>query len=102
MWFCTEVLTENRSFVSEIPPVRWKRDGEKWNSEFLGNANSREGLFGDNPPVGYSIGVVLVRDNTDNLKYGTINNAKRIEYDELDYVFFKFNTLEQGGYSQNL
>lgn len=102
MFFAREVLTEKPNFKSEIPPVRWKRNQDKWNGGVLANINSRGGLYGDDKPVGYYTQVLLCRDNTDNLKYGTIDNAKRTAYSELDLVFFKAAILEQSGFTANV
>lgn len=101
-FFVKEITTENINFKSEIPAKRWLKDRNKWNSSFLGNINSREGLYGDDKPKGYYMNVLFVRDNTDGLKYNTIDNAKRTAYSELDNIFFKFKILEQSGFTENV
>lgn len=107
-WFAVEITTENPNFISEIPPVKFKRENGKWAAGFLFNKNSRSGLFGNSKDVvaqdtrGFFINVTLVRDNTDELKYGTINPAKRVLYNELDDVFIKCAIVEQVGLTENL
>lgn len=102
MFFVEEVFTDQPNYASEIPPVKFEKTERKWNASFLGNKNSRAGLFGGEHPRGYYIGVVLKRDNTDALKYGTINNSKRIKYSELDGFIFKFVMSEQAGMTENV
>lgn len=108
MWFSPEIRTENVKFVSEIPAVKWKRSNGKWNANFLFNKNSRSGLFGNSKDSvgettrGYFIAVTLMKDNTDELKYGTIDNNKRVAYNELDLIFSKFSLIEQTGFDGNL
>jgi len=108
MWFAKEVTTSYPNFISEVPPIRVKKDNGKWNAGFLFNKNSRAGLYGNTkervaePPRGKYILVTMVKDNTDQLKYGTIDNAKRTEYNELNYTFFKFQLVEQSGFTENL
>lgn len=102
MFFVKEVTTEKTNFKSEIPPIKWKRNQNKWNSSFLGNINSRGGLYGDQKPEGYWCNVLFCRDNTDALKYNTIDNSKRIAYSELDTIITKFSVIEQSGFTENL
>lgn len=108
LWFSPEVVTDKAGFLSEIPPVRVIKDGPKFNASFLYDKNSRGGLFNNDPAVispdcrGYYCAVTLVRDNTQALKYGTIDEAKRIEYSELDMIIAKFNFVEQSGFTENL
>lgn len=102
MWYVHDVKTDAVNFRSEIPPVRIKKSIRKWNASFLGNINSRGGLFNGEAPRGYHVDVVFVRDNTDGLKYGTTDSAKRIKYDELDLILFKFLMSEQSGFENNL
>lgn len=107
LWFAEKVITDNPNFISEIPPIKWKRNNNKWNASFLYNKNSRAGLHGNGSDGvvqdsrGYYVGVTLVRDNTDQLKYGTIDNTKRVKYNELDLVFAKFQFIEQTGFVEN-
>lgn len=101
-FFVKEVLTENINFRSEIPPARWVKDRNKWNAAFLANKLNRGGIYGDDKPVGYYTKVLFVRDNTDGLKYNTVDNAKRIAYSELDNIFFKFKIMEQSGFTENV
>lgn len=103
MWFVKEVTTDRLKYRSEIPPVKWIKGNRKWNAAFLGNINGRGGLHAsDEPPTGYFISVLLVRDNTDALKYNTVNNTKRITYSELDEIIFKFMAMEQSGFEVNV
>ena len=102
MFFVEEVTTEKPNFKSEIPPVRWRNTERKWDAEFLGNINGRGGLYGDEKARGYYAEVLFCRDNTDGLRYNTINNAKRIGYSEIDQIIFKVMTSEQSGITQNL
>lgn len=107
LWFTSEVTTEKSTFISEIPAIKWKKDRNKWNASFLFNKNSRAGLYGNGggvpePTTGQFINVTLIRDNTDALKYGTIDNAKRIKYNETDLIFSKFALIEQTGFTNNL
>lgn len=102
MWFVADVSTENTNFRSEIPAVRWKKDRNKWNASFLNDINSRGGLYNGRGTSGYYHAITFVRDNTDALKYGTTDNAKRVKYDSLDMIHFKFEVIEQSGFDQNL
>lgn len=98
MYYATEVTTDG-DYVSEIPPIKVRKAHLKWNAEFLGNKNSRAGLYGTSAASGYAMACVLVRDNSDDLKYRVYDNAKRILYDELDYILVKFVAVEQSGFS---
>jgi hypothetical protein len=102
MWFAKEVTCENPNFRSEIPPARFRGTERKWNAAFLGNSNSRAGLYGDERLRGYYAEVLLVRDNTDGLRYNSTNDAKRVEYSELDQIIFKIMISEQSGVTVNL
>jgi hypothetical protein len=107
MWFAHEIKTDSANFESEIPPVRWKRSKDKWNAAFLYNKNARGGLYGNaniagEAARGYHIDCTFVRDNTDALKYGSTNETKKKEYDELDMIFFKFMVSETSGFTNNL
>lgn len=102
MWFVAEVTTDNPNFVSEIPPVRMKKQENKWVASFLGNKNGIGGLYGKAAPRGYAINVTFVRDNTLNLAYLVKDDTKRVLYDELDLIFFKFMLSEQSGFTENL
>jgi hypothetical protein len=103
LWYLHEVTTDDPLFISEIPASMWEFSEQKWNAGFLFNANSRGGLFGNvvnhagEPTRGYEINCTFVRDNTDGLKYNTIDDAKRTLYDELDMIIFNFITSEQSG-----
>lgn len=101
-FFVEEVTTDQDGYRSEIPPIKFKKSERKYNGAFLGNINSRAGLFGGELPRGYYISVLLVRDNTINNQYLTINNDKRVLYSELDSFLFKFFISEQSGYTENL
>lgn len=102
MFFVEEVVTDEPNYLSEIPASAFKKTGRKWNASFKGNINSVKGLFGPHTPRGQYISVLLVRDNTDGLKYRTIDNAKRVEYSELDLVILKSTINEQSGLDQTV
>ncbi len=102
MFYIKEVRTENPNFISEVPPIRWGRNGDKFTAAFLSNSNSRSGLYGDVKPTGYYFEILMVRDQTDGLKYNTIDNAKRIAYSEIDLVTSKFSVMEQSGLTENV
>lgn len=102
MFFVEEVTTDQSGYKSEIPPIKPKKSERKWNAAFLGNINSRAGLYGGELPRGYFICVLFKRDNTDNLKYLTTNNTKRVAYSELDSFIFKFAISEQSGMTENV
>lgn len=107
-WFSPEITNGKANFISEIPAVKFKKDNDKWNAAFLYNKNSRSGLYGnskDRVPGdtrGEYVNITLIRDNTDALKYNTIDNSKRIAYNETGDVFVKFAVVEQSGFDQNL
>jgi hypothetical protein len=102
MWFVHDVTTDKPGYRSEIPPIKVKKDGRKWNASFLGNINSRAGLYADERPRGEYVAVTLVRDNTQALAYNTVDNAKRVLYDEIDQIITKFSMPEQSGMTGNL
>lgn len=108
MYFVSKVKVDETSFDSEIPPIRWKKTEDKWNASFLFDKNSRGGLYGTDtliagkPPRGYHCAVTFVRDNTIGLQYGTIDDAKRILFDELDLIISKYSISEQSGFSSNV
>jgi hypothetical protein len=103
MFFASKVSTEMSQFISEIPPKRFKQDQDgKWNAAFLNNVNSKGGLYSGTKPISYFIKATLVRDNSLDLVYGSIDNAKRIEYSETDSVIIKFTVSAQSGLSENL
>lgn len=108
MFFATKVTTDKAGFESEIPPIRWKKTERKWNASFLFDKNSRGGLFGTDSRVagtvarGYAVGVTLVRDNTDQLVYNSVNTNKMSKFGELDMILIKYNYSAQSGYDENL
>lgn len=102
MWFVHNVSIENTNFRSEIPAIRWKKDQNKWNAAFLANINSRGGLYGEDNARGYYHAITFVRDNTVDLRYNTVNNAKRVKFDSLDLILMKYMVSEQSGFTQNL
>lgn len=102
MWFAKRVLTNKEDFISEIPPIVWTQMGERWSAFFMGNANSIDGIFGDSMPCGYFARVLLVRDNTDNLKYNTTDDTKRKQYSELDLISAKMSVNESAGFEANV
>lgn len=101
-WFVADVSTETPNFRSEIPAIRWQKDRNKWNAAFLRDINSRGGLYKGKEPSGYYHDVTFIRDNTDALQYGTIDDSKRVAFSVLDIIFFKFIIQEQSGFNQNL
>lgn len=102
IWYVKSVTTDDPSFRSEVPPRRVRKTEYKCEAEFLGNSNSRYGLYGDLKARGYYAEVLFVRDNSDGLKYNTVDNLKRIQYSELDQIIFKFMVSEQSGVTENL
>lgn len=102
MFFLEDVTTDQKNYRSEVPAIRFKKTERKWNASFLGNINSRAGLYGGDAPRGYYIAVTFKRDNTDGLKYLTTDDKKRVEYSELDAFLFKFTQSEQAGMTENL
>lgn len=102
MFFVERVTTEKPTFISEIPPRRWRKTENKWNAELLGNSNSRSGLYGDERARGYYAEVLFCRDNTNGLQVGTFDNNKRVGYSELDQILFKIKIEEQSGVTENL
>lgn len=108
MFFVSKVTTDSSTFESEIPAKRFKKTENKWNASFLFDKNSRGGLYGTDkrvagkPARGYFIKTTFVRDNTDNLKYGTIDNAKRTAPGKLDMILFKYIKSEQSGFESNV
>lgn len=102
LWYTHEVTTDKPNFISEIPPVRYGQSMNKCSASFLANRNSRGGIYGDEGPCGTQISVVIVRDNTDQLKYGTLDHNKRRKYSEIDQIFSKFTMSEQSGFTNNL
>ena len=100
MYFIQKVETSDPNFDSETPPVKMKRFGNKFNGPFLRNKNSRGGLYGGKEASDYAIKVTLVRDNTDGLKYGTIDNSKRVKFDSLSMILFRFQVSEQSGFPE--
>lgn len=102
MWYVADVSTENPTFRSEIPAKKWTRDMNKWNSAFLRNINSIGGLYSGKTMFGKYLAVTFVRDNTEALRYGTIDNEKRVQFDLLDEIHFKFMIAEQSGFTENV
>lgn len=102
LWYARSVVTNKQDFISEIPPSAWEQMGEKWSASFMGNKNSAEGLFGDTMPCGYFCRVLLVRDNSDSLKYNTIDDSKRVRYSELDLISAKMSSNESAAFVTNV
>lgn len=106
MYFVSKVLVDRTSFESEIPPIRMQKQEDKWVSSFLSDKNAKGGLFAQDSiatkPRGYFILVTIVRDNTDALKYNTINDAKRVVYDELDMILTKYFYSASSGMVEGL
>jgi len=107
-WYAKKVSVDDVTFESEIPAVRWEKRMDKWNASFLCDKNSIGGLYGNNPnvtgkkPRGYFCAVILCRDNTNNDIYNSVNDVKRVAFDELDLVISKSSFAEQSGFSGNL
>lgn len=107
-WFSQEVTTDKEGFISEVPPIRVVKDGRKWNFGFLANKNSKGGIYSNDPSQisdqcqGYYCAITLVRDNTNNNIYNSSNNDKRIMYNQLDLILFKFCMVEESGFTENL
>lgn len=107
MWFAKEITNGNANFVSEIPPIRFTRSNDKWNAAFLFNKNSKGGLYGNgggvpDATVGFFVNVLLIRDNTNGNVYNSINDQKRVQYNETDNVYLKFQMIEESGLTENL
>lgn len=102
MWFVEDVVTTDTNFRSEVPAIKMAKKERNWKFSFLKDINSRGGLFSGNNARDYAILVTMVRDNTDALKYGTIDDAKRVLFDELDLITFKWELSEQSGMTENL
>lgn len=101
-WFAFKIETDKPNSLSEIPPKRVKNDGRKWNASFLRNINSVGGLFNGALLNGYWCAITLVRDNTINDQYNSVNPDKQKEYDELDSIIVKFISTEQSGFTENM
>lgn len=102
MWFIRSVKTNDSTFESEVPPIRFKAVGDKWSGGLLGNKNSVQGIYSNKMPSGYFCLITFVRDNTVNLAYNSISDASREQYSELDLITCKFSLLEQSGVTGNL
>lgn len=107
-WYAKKVSVDNPSFESEIPPIRVNKVMDKFNASFLCDKNSRGGLYSTDvnvsgkKPRGYFCAITLVRDNTIDNQYNSINNAKRILFDELDLIITKYSFAENSGMTNNL
>lgn len=97
-----EVTTEQSNFRSEIPAIKVKRSNGKWNCSFLNDINSRGGLFSGSNARSFYVNILLQRDETLALAYGTVDPIKQQQYGELDLVIIKFMNIEQSGLSENL
>ena len=102
MFFAKKVTTDKPTFLSEIPPIRFKGLNGKWNAALLNDVNSKGGLYNGANARGYFTDVLLIRDNTISLQYNTIDDSKRILYSELDNILIKFEIVEQSGFTENL
>ena len=69
-------------------------------TSYLSNKNSIGGLFGKNSAQGYFAKIILVRDNTLNLAYNSIDNKKRALFDSMDEIINKFMLSEQSGFTE--
>jgi hypothetical protein len=101
-WFAHSILTDNDIYLSEITPKKVKKYQRKWNAAFMGNINSRGGLFGTDLPSGYYCKILLIKDNTNADIYGSINPLEQTKYNEIDEVLCKFAIKEQSGFTSNL
>lgn len=103
-YFVSNVETSDPNFKSEIPPVKVEQFGKKWNGSFLRNINSVGGLFKGKEASDYWMKVTFVRDNTQELNgkpvYGSIDNEKRIRFDSLSLIFFRFQLSEESGFPE--
>lgn len=97
LWYVKEVKTEVAGWLSEVPVVKSKRSEDKVNLAFLGNVNSRQGLYGSDKPRGYFHSVLFKRDHSVDLKVNTTDAAKQKAYSELNLIIFKFLYSEQSG-----
>lgn len=102
MWFVKKLETDKPNVLSEIPPVKFKKDGRKWNGAFLKNINSVGGLYNGQPLNGFWSAITFVRDNTINNQYNTVNSDKQKSFDELDNILIKFMLQEQSGFTENI
>lgn len=103
MWYVKSVTTEMSQPRSEIPPIKMKQDQSgKWNSSFLNDINSRGGLYNGANMRGYCINVLFIRDNSLNLAYAVIDDAKRTKYSEMDSILMKVQVSEQSGFTENV
>lgn len=102
MFFVEKVTNDNPNFISEVPPIRVKYSNSKWNGAFLNNVNSKGGLYNGTNGRAYSTDVLLCRNNTVNLIYNSIDDAKRQEYSEIDQIIVKMELSEQSGFTNNL
>lgn len=100
MYFVHSVKTSDSNFLSEIPPIKVKGYGGKWNAGFLRNINSVGGLFKGKEANDFWISVTFVRDNTVALEYGSIDDQKRIKFDSLGEILFRFQMSEQSGFPE--
>lgn len=101
-FFADKVETDKANYLSEIPRIKFKKLGQHWGAGFLGNKNSRGGLFGTELPKGCYVKVLFIRDNTLNLAYGTIDPAKRNLYSELGDILIKSAVSEESGFTSNV
>lgn len=101
-FFAHKVTTDKVNFLSEIPPVRFKPSNFKWNAAMLNNINSRGGLYNGDNCRGFFIDMVLIRDNTLNLAYKSVDNTKQEAYSELDSILIKYQLIESTGQTENL
>lgn len=99
MYYVVAVETSDPNFSSEIPPKRIAHHQKKWNASFLMNKNSRKGLYEGEAARDYYITVTFKRDNTDALKYGSIDNVKRVKFDVLSMILFNFQIVEPSGFT---
>ena len=100
-YFVHSVKTSDPNFLSEIPPIKVKEYGGKWNAAFLRNINSVGGLFKGKEANDFWISVTFVRDNTLALEYGSIDDQKRIKFDSLGEILFRFQMSEQSGFPES-
>ena len=107
-FYVLSVKVDDTNFDSFIPPIRVKKTEDKWNADFLCNMNARGGIYGTDPnvagqkPRGYFCAVTFIRDNTLNLAWNTTDDTKRVAFDELDLILFKYQDSEQSGFSGNV
>jgi len=85
-----------------VPPVDAQKLTEgKYDMFILCDKNSPGGIRGQVRMRGDWLTLVLVRDNSLNLAWNVVDEAKQKKYSELDTIIFKFGISEQSSYNTN-